>query len=455
MLARILENPSVQGLEKMPSQKTAKTPIGPSRRDFLKSSAALVSTTAVSSLAIGRSAHGAGDDVLRVGLIGCGGRGSGAAVNALNADKNAKLVAMADVFEWRLSGSLGRIKAIKPDQVAVDDDHRFVGLDAYRHLIDSRVDVVLITVPSHFTPIYLKAAIDAGKHVFCEKTHAVDAPGVKMVMEATETAQKNGLCMVSGLAWRYHMGVRETMKRVHDGAIGEITSIEEICNTGFLRSRSRRPGMTEMEYQIDNWYDFNWLSADLPGLNMVHNVDKGAWALHDQPPIKAQGMGGREVRKGPTLGDCFDHHATVYEYANGVKMYAYCRQINGTWTSVSDKLMGTKGRCDLLKHIIQGETNWRYQGPPCNRFDLEHVALFGAIRSGKPINNGQYMARSSLLALMSTWCTHTGQEITWQEALDSKMQVNPAGYALDGDPPTKPGPDGNYPIAVPGVTKFF
>ncbi len=445
---------TIRGLKKMTISPASDKTTGTSRRDFLKTSTALLSTTAVGNLAIGRSAHAAGDDVLRVGLIGCGGRGSGAAVNALNADKNAKLVAMADVFEWRLTGSLERTKAAKPDQVAVDDDHRFVGLDAYRQLIDSGVDVVLITVPSHFTPIYLKAAIDAGKHVFCEKTHAVDAPGVRTVMEATETAKKKGLSMVSGLAWRYHTGVRETMKRVHDGAIGEITSIEEICNTGHLRSLPRKPETTEMEYQLYNWYDFNWLSADLPGLNMVHNVDKGAWALHDEPPMKAWGMGGREVRKGPTFGDCFDHHATVYEYADGVKMFAYCRQINGTRTAVSDKFIGTKGRCDLLKHIIEGETNWRYEGPASNRFDLEHVALFDAIRSGKPLNNGQYMARSSLLALMSTWCTHTGQEITWQEALDSKKQVNPERYALDAEPPAKPGPDGNYPISVPGTTKF-
>jgi hypothetical protein len=244
------------------------------------------------------------------------------------------------------------------------------------------------------------------------------------------------------------------MKRVHDGAIGEIVTIQEICNTGSLRSLPRRPGMTEMEYQVYNWYDFNWLSADLPGLNLVHNVDKGAWAMHDEPPVRAWGMGGREVRKGPTFGDVYDHHATVYEYAGGVRMYAYCRQINGTMTEISDKFVGTKGRCDLLRHTIEGETNWRYEGPACNRFDLEHVALFLAIRSGNPINNGVYMARSSLLALMSTWCSHTGQEITWEQALNSKKQANPKRYAFDADPPAQPDADGNYPIAVPGVTKF-
>jgi len=245
------------------------------------------------------------------------------------------------------------------------------------------------------------------------------------------------------------------MKRVHDGAIGRITTVQEICNTGSLRSLPRRPGMTEMQYQVYDWYDFNWLSADLPGLNMVHNVDKGAWALHDRPPRKAWGMGGREVRKGPTFGDVYDHHATVYEYADGVRMYAYCRQINGTWTAVSDVFLGTKGRCDLLHHKIEGETNWRYDGPPCNRFDLEHVALFSAIRAGTPVNNGLYMARSSMLALMSTWCSHTGREITWTEAMNSKRQANPEGYTWDADPPTKPGPNGNYPVAVPGITCCF
>jgi len=387
-------------------------------------------------------------------LIGCGGRGSGAAVNAMNADGNAKLVAMADVFDWRLSESLQRIRAIKPDQVSVDKGRQFVGLQAYRQLIDSEVDVVLIAVPSHFAPIYLKAAIDAGKHVFCEKTHAVDASGVRMVLEAGETATQKGLSVVSGLAWRYHTGVRETMKRVHDGAIGEIHTVQEICNTGSLRSLPRREGMTEMEYQIYNWYDFNWLSADLPGLNLVHNVDKGAWALRDEPPVKAWGMGGREVRKGPTFGDVFDHHATVYQYSHGVRMYAYCRQISGTRTEISDVFVGTKGSCDLLRHTIEGETNWRYEGPPCNRFDLEHVALFSAIRSGKPINNSIYMARSSLLALMATWCSHTGEEITWEQAMNSKKEEKPQQYSFDAVPPTQPDADGNYPIAVPGLTKF-
>jgi len=424
------------------------------RRRFLKQTAHAAAVATASGLSFARAAHASGSDILKVGLIGCGGRGSGAAVNAMNADPNARLTAMADVFPWRMEESLKRIKAVKSEQVQVDKDHRFAGLQSYQRLLESDVDVVLITVPSHFTPIHLKAAVEAGKHVFCEKTHAVDAPGVRSVIESGELAREKGLSIVSGLAWRYHTGVIETMKRVHDGAIGEVHTIKEICNTGSLRSLVRRPEMTEMEYQIYNWYDFNWLSADLPGLNLVHNVDKGAWALHDRPPLRAWGMGGREVRKGPTFGDVFDHHATVFDYGEGVQMFAYCRQINGTKTEISDRFVGTKGRCDLLRHTIEGETNWQYEGPPCNRFDLEHVALFSAIRSGNPVNNSTYMARSSLLALMATWCSHTGQEIGWDQALSSKKQMNPERYAFDAPPPTAPSADGSYPIAVPGITKF-
>ncbi len=438
----------------MTTPQPSQTAKHPSRREFLKLASSVAAVAATTRLSVARAAHPGGSDVLKVGLIGCGGRGCGAAVNAMNADPQVQLTALADAFDWRITEALKLISAERPEQSRVDQEHCFVGLQAYRQLIDSGVDVVLITVPSHFAPIYLKAAVDAGKHVFCEKTHAVDAPGVRLVMEAGEIARQKGLSIVSGLAWRYHTGVQETMKRVHDGAIGEIHTIQEICNTGSLRSLPRRPGMTEMEYQIYNWYDFNWLSADLPGLNLVHNLDKAAWALHDDPPLKAWGMGGREVRKGPSFGDVYDHHATVFHYASGVQLYAYCRQIDGTLTDVSDMFIGTKGRCDLLRHTIQGESPWRYEGPDCNRFDLEHVALFSAVRSGHPINNSTYMARSSLMALMATWCSHTGEELTWDQCMQSNRQANPSAYAFDAIPPTLPDANGHYPIAVPGITQF-
>ncbi len=423
----------------------------PSRRDFLKSTTA---AAGVLASGIHRVAHAAGSDVLKVGLVGCGGRGTGAAVNALNADPNATLVAVADLLPERSAAALRNIRQLKPNQVDVDDEHCFTGLDGYRHVIESGVDVVLLSLPTFFHPVYLKACVDAGKHVFCEKVHAVDAPGVRMVLAAGEEARKKNLSIVSGLAWRYDTRVLETMKRVHDGAIGEIVSIEETCNTGSLRSRARLPGWTEMEYQLQDWYNFFWLSCDLPGLNLVHNLDKAAWAMHDEPPLAAWGMGGRQTRIGPQYGDAWDHHAIVYQYPNGTKMHAYCRQQDGCITSIQDHFFGTKGHCDLMAGKIEGETNWRYEGPNCNRFDLEHVALFSAIRSGNPINNSLYMARSSLLAIMATWACYTGRVITWEEAMKSNHVVAPERLALDADPPTKPDAEGNYPMPVPGITKF-
>ncbi len=424
------------------------------RRDFLKH-ATLGAPAAVATAAwVARAAHAAGSDVLKIGLIGCGPRGSGAAVNALNADKNARLWAMADLVAGNIAASRKNIQAEKGVQVDVSDERCFTGFDAYQRVLESGVDVVLLALPTFFHPPYLKACVDAGKHVFCEKIHAVDAPGVRLVAAACEEASKKGLSIVSGLAWRYDTGVVETMKRVHDGAIGEIVAIQETCNTGGLRCRTRQPGWTEMQYQIQDWFNFFWLSADLPGLNLVHNLDKAAWAMRDEPPVRCWGMGGRQTRVGPQFGDVWDHHAVVFEYAGGTRMFAYCRQQDGCVPEISDRFLGTKGRCDLLANRIEGERPWRYSGPPCNRFDLEHVALFSAIRSGKPINNGVYMVRSSMLAIMATWACYTGEVITWDQAMKSNLVIAPKVLAYDADPPTKPDAQGNYPVPVPGVTKF-
>jgi predicted dehydrogenase len=424
-----------------------------SRRGFLRASAAFGASAIVASAAR-QPVHAAGSDVLRVGLIGCGPRGAGAAVNALNADPNARLTAMADLFPDMLQNSLAEIQKLKNGQVAVADDHRFTGFEAYQELLATDVDVVLIALPTHFHPLVLEASVAAGKHVFCEKIHAVDALGVRTVLAAGEQARRKGLSVVSGLAWRYDTGVRETMHRVHDGAIGELVSIVETCNTGSLRSRARQSGWSEMEYQIRDWFNFFWLSCDLPGLNLVHNLDKAAWALREEPPLRAWGMGGRETRVGRQYGDAWDHHAIVYEYASGLRLHAYCRQQDGCRTEISDLFHGTKGRCDLLNCRIEGETSWRYEGPPRNRFDLEHVALFSSIRSGQPLNNSLYMARSSLLAIMATWACFSGDDITWEQAMNSPFHLAPDRYALDATPPTVPDPNGNYPRAVPGVSKY-
>ncbi|MDY0170764.1 MAG: Gfo/Idh/MocA family oxidoreductase, partial [Thermoguttaceae bacterium] len=325
------------------------------RRRFLKATSA---GALAAALPLARSVHAAGSEVLRVGLVGCGGRGTGAAVNALNADPGARLVALADVFPERMAATLRLLRQSKAEQVAVDADHLFGGFDGYRRVIEC-ADVVLLALPTFFHPHYLKACVDAGKHVFCEKIHAVDAPGVRLVLDAGEVARRKGLSVVSGLAWRYDTGARETMARLHDGAIGRIVGIEQTCNTGFLRWVPRQPGWSEMEYQLRDWFNFFWLACDLPGLNAVHNLDKAAWAMHDVPPLRCWGMGGRQTRVGPQYGDAWDHHATVFEYADGVRLHSYCRQQDGCFTEIASRYYGTKGRCDLLGYRIDGENPWR------------------------------------------------------------------------------------------------
>ncbi|MGA2034663.1 MAG: Gfo/Idh/MocA family oxidoreductase [Thermoguttaceae bacterium] len=420
------------------------------RRHFLETSALTAAGALAGSLAIGRSAHAAGSDLLRVGLVGCGGRGSGAAANALGADRNTKLVAMADAFSDRLQGSLAGLKKEFAAQVDVPADRCFVGFDACDKLIQSGVDVVLLATPPHFRPMHLKACIDAGKHVFCEKPVAVDAPGVRSVLATCEAARQKNLNIVSGLCWRYEKGVQETMKRVLDGAIGDIVAIQETFNTGTLWQRPRQPDWTEMQYQMRNWYYFTWLCGDHIVEQHVHSLDKAAWAMRDEPPLRAWGLGGRQVRTEAKFGQIYDHHAVVYEYANGARVYSYCRQQAGCFSDVSDVFLGTKGRANILQYQIEGPNKWRYRGPIPGMYDAEHQALFAAIRAGKAINNGQYMARSTMLAILGRMVTYSGQAITWQQALDSPQSLSPARYAMDADPPVLPDKEGKYPVAMPG-----
>ena len=427
------------------------------RRDFLKTTSTLAAAGALAGgLSIGRTAHAAGDDVLKIGLIGCGGRGTGAAMNALGADKNCKLVAMADVFGDHLKGSLNNIKKAAGDKVAVDPDHCFVGFDAAEKLIQSDVDVVLLCTPPHFRPAHLKLAVEAGKHVFAEKPVAVDAPGVRSVLATVEEAKKKRLSLVSGLVWRYDSGVRATMQRVLDGAVGQIQTIRETYLGNRLSFRPRKPEWSEMEYQLRNWQYFVWLGGDFNTEQHVHSLDKAAWAMRDQPPARAFGIGGRQCRKA-VEGDVYDHHAVVYEYGgdqNGVQVYSYCRQIQGCYDDVSDLIIGTKGRANILKHTIAGENRWTYSGPKPSMFDVEHQQLFTAIRSGNPVNNGEYMAKSTMWAILGRMANYSGQMLTWEQALNSQQVLAPATYSLDANPPTMPRKDGSYPIAMPGETKF-
>jgi len=291
---------------------------------------------------------------------------------------------------------------------------------------------------------------------------AVDAPGIRSVLETSEAAAAKKLSIVSGLCWRYDSAVRETMKRILDGAIGELLAIQVIYNAGMIGGRDRDPKLTEMQYQLRNWYCFHWLSGDHNVEQHVHSLDKALWAMRDEPPARAWGLGGRQVRTDPRYGDIYDHHAVVYEYANAVRVYSFCRQQAGAWSSVTDHFFGTKGRaCVLGKKDeefsvadLAGNVQWKYKGEKPSMYVAEHQELFQSIRSGKPINNGRYMAYSTMLAILGRMVNYTGQLIAWDDAMKSKQLLAPASYAWDAEPPTKPGPDGRYPIAMPGITPF-
>ncbi|MHB8969383.1 MAG: Gfo/Idh/MocA family oxidoreductase [Pirellulaceae bacterium] len=425
------------------------------RRTFLKTSLAAGAALTM-PLSLSRSAHAGGTEGFRVGLVGCGGRGSGAAVNAMNAGNDVKLVAMADLFKDRLVPARARLKEAKPDQVQVADDHLFSGFDAYQQLLKSDIDVVLLAASSHFHPIHLEAAIAAGKHVFCEKPHSLDVPGIKLVTKTCETAKQKGLAIVSGLCWRYDSAVRETMKRVQDGAIGEIIAVQENYVGGPYAGRDRQPEWSELEYQFQNWYHFNWLSGDQTAQQLIHSIDKGSWALGDVPPVKAWGLGGRQVCVEPKYGDQFDHFSVVFEYANGVRMFGYCRDIPGCgFNSTTDIILGTKGQAFMPDRCrIEGENPWHAEKSVVGMYDAEHQELFESIRQGQPINNSHYMVLSSLLAILAQMVCYTGEEITWEQLMSSTLSFALPEYSWDAEPPLKPNTDGTYAAPLPGMTKF-
>ncbi len=416
---------------------------GPSRRTFVQTAAAIGGAATLASLA--PRAFAAGSDTLKIGLVGCGGRGTGAAANALHGDSNANVVAMADLFPDRLKTSLLSLQKEMPDRVKVDEDHQFTGFDAYKKLIAS-VDVVLLATPPHFRPMHLKAAVEAGKHVFCEKPVAVDGPGLRSVMETAKLAAEKKTCLVSGLCYRYDEAKRETMARVHDGAVGEIINIQTNYNTGGLWSNPRKPEWSDMEWQLRNWLYFTWLSGDHIVEQHIHSLDKVMWTMKDEPPMKCTASGGRTVRTAPEFGNIYDHFNSVYEWKSGVKCFASCRQWVGADTDVSDHVFGTDGVAHIQDHRIAGKNPWHREPGP-NMYDLEHIALFNAIRKGEPINNGDYMCKSTLMAIMARMSAYTGKTITWEQALNSKEDLSPAKYDL--------GELAAPAIAVPGKTKFF
>jgi myo-inositol 2-dehydrogenase/D-chiro-inositol 1-dehydrogenase len=425
-----------------------------SRRDFLTYSAAAV---AASTLAAG-GVHAAGNDTIKIGLIGAGGRGTGAAINALQADSNIKLTAMCDLFEDRLE--LSRKSLLKnrtiSAKVAVTPEMCFTGFDGYKKLLATDVDVVLLCTSPGFRPQHLQAAVAAGKHVFCEKPVAVDATGVRSVIETAKLAAQQKLSICSGFCYRFDTAKQEIVKRVHDGAIGKPLAIHCTYNTGELWHRGNDPKWSEMEYQTRNWMYYTWLSGDHIVEQAIHNVDKARWMLKDEVPISAVGLGGRQQRTDPKWGHIFDHFSIVYDFASGAKVFLSCRQMKNCANEVFDHVLGTEGAAVLngdglagmTEHTITGSRPWSW--PDKHDFGAmyqnEHNELFASIRKGIVLNNIESAAFSTQMAIMGRMAAYTGKKLTWKQVMGSKENLMPEKLEM--------GSIATPLVAIPGVTKF-
>lgn len=430
------------------SSKARESGTSINRRDFLKASAITAAGAAI--LGAGNYAWAQGSDKIRIGVIGCGGRGGGAAMDAMHSSDNVEIVSMGDLFRDRLDGAFNGLKnnvANNPDlqkKFKVTPETTFVGWDAYLDVINSGVDMVILATPPGFRPMHLKAAVDAGKHVFMEKPVAVDAPGIRMCLQAAEDAKRKNLGIVAGTQRRHQAPYVATIQRIHDGAIGEIVSAQCYWNQGGLWSHQRQPEWTDMEFQLRNWLYYTWLSGDHICEQHVHNIDVINWAIGAHP-VRAVGMGGRATRTEPIYGHIFDHFTVEYEYPNGARLMSMCRQIDGCADNVSERVAGTKGSSNC-SGMIRGQEDWKFEGEANSPYVQEHTDLIASIRAGKPINEGQQVAESVLTAIMGRMSAYTGQEVTWEMALNSEENLMPDKLEF--------GPMPTPPVAVPGKTPF-
>lgn len=386
--------------------------------------------------------------VLKVGLIGCGGRGTGAAVEALRADPDTVLHAMADAFEDRLTSSLELLKKAHGKRADVEKSRQFVGFDAYRKLIDSGVDVVLLAAPPGFRPAHFSAAVDAGKHVFYEKPVAVDAPGIRKVLESAKKAKEKNLSIVSGLCFRYDLQKKALFGKVLNGEIGEIRSISSVRHGGELWYKERQPDWNDMQYKMRNWYYYNWLSGDFIVEMFVHSTDMVSWAMGERMPLSVSGVGGRQWRTDKKYGNIYDHFSVELDYGDGLKGNLSTRQLTGGSSKNSVEIAGSLGNafCEGNRHEIWGKNQWKYEGERNNMYQTEHDAFFASIRKETGINDGEMAANSTLVAIMSRDAAYSGQVITWEDALNSKVALGPEddqySWDLKFDGP---------PIAIPGA----
>ncbi len=424
-----------------------------SRRHFLGSSAAATAALSFPTVLRGQAA----DKEFRVAMIGCGGRGSGAADQNLSVTgPNTKLVAMADMFEGNLKGALNQLKNKHGNKVDVPDERQFTGFDAFEKVLAMPdVNLVILATPPGFRPFHFEAAVKAGKHVFMEKPVCTDSFGAQKVMAAAKEADAKNLKVVVGLQRRYQTSYIETFKRVQEGAIGDIIRAEVYWNGGRPWVRDRQPGDTEMMYQIRNWYHFNWLCGDNICEQHIHNIDVANWFLGDKHPISARGMGGRQVLTDKKYGEIFDHHCVEFRYDNGVVVHSMCEHIPDSWDVVTETIIGTKGIAQPgVVRGHDGKVIWRHKGDEPNPYQTEHDALYDAILNNKPLNNAHYGVNSSFTSVLGRYATYSSKEIKWDDALASNLRLSPDTFGPDVAPKVLPDADGNYPIAIPGKWNY-
>lgn len=437
------------------------------RRSFVKKTATAAGAGILLTNEIKAKAYIDGDDAIKIGLIGCGGRGTGAVTQALKSGQNVKLVAMADAFKDNLDKCYDRIsdpdfkdwssdESISfADKIDVPEEHKFDGFDGYKRVIELS-DVVLIATPPGFRPMHFEAAVNAGKHVFMEKPLAVDGPGVRKILKAAEIAKQKKLNVVVGLQRHYQKIYTEWMDRIHNGVIGDIVTSRVYWNSAGVWVRERKPEQTEMEYQMRNWYYFNWLCGDHINEQHIHNLDVGNWAKQ-AVPVRAMGMGGREVRTGLDHGEIFDHHFIEYEYEDGSRMFSQCRHIEGCARRVSEAFHGTNGSAPK-PGVLQTQSGYRImnhddENDP-NPYQYEHDVLFEAIAKGEyKFADAENGANATMTAILGRMASYSGKIIEWDDAMNSEIDLSPTRYAWDANPPVMPDANGRYDIAVPGQTK--
>ena len=434
-----------------------------SRRNFVKESTLLTGGILLAPSILSSAPLFKSEKKLKLAIVGCGGRGSGAGSQALKADENVELVAMADLFQDRLDKAYKNLSsAFGTDKIKVSEANKFVGFGSYKKAIDE-ADVVILATPPGFRPQHFEYAIKQGKHVFMEKPVATDVAGIKKVLEAAKLAKANNLSVVVGLQRRYQQNYLEAFKRIQKGDIGKIISGQVYWNGAGVWVRPRQENWTEMQYQMRNWYYFNWICGDHILEQHVHNIDVANWFIGEYP-IQAQGMGGREVRKGKDHGQIFDHHFVEFEYPGGAVISSQCRHQKDCMKRVSETFQGTEGTVNTSGRNIaslksyKGKELYLHNGKGNkNPYQEEHDQLFASIRNGKPINNTEYGAKSTMAAIMGRMATYTGEVITWDTAMNSSHLLVPDENSLTWEtiPPVVPDLDGNYPIPVPGVTKII